>query len=129
MITVKYHETYNKEQLDSAFFVDGLGAVVASVSDGNRSLDVRCVGEMRVLYPERSVVLRYASDLIEVGIDTDKKLQEFTDYWQERGIEVWANNSWFELFDFDEPEAYDIAHSLDEAVDACIRILTTEEKE
>lgn len=130
MIDVTYHNAYNQEQLDSAFYVDGYGGVLASVSDGKRRLGVHCVGEMRVLHPERSVVLRYASDLIDAGIDTDKKLEEFTDYWLERGIEVWVNNSWFELFDFDgDDEFYDIAHSLDEAVDDCIRILTEGEEQ
>ena len=128
------------EQLDSAFYVDGFG-VLASVSNGERRLGVFCVGEMRILFPEGGVenptpdyqTLRCTADLLDVGIDTDSKLSDFTDYWRERDFDVWVNNSWFELFDLDaevsgEDIEGEVYHSIDEAVDACVQILNSPEE-
>jgi hypothetical protein len=41
-------------------------------------------------------IIRYAGDLIEVGIDTDKKLLEA----EERA--EWGNNAWFDLYAYGE---------------------------
>lgn len=138
MADITYYDVYNPEQLDSAFYVDGTSDVLASVSNGERRIGVCCVGEMRILFPEGGVenptadyrVLRYTSDLIEVGIDTDSKLSDFTDYWRERDFDVWVNNSWFELFDLDAEEYIDdtVCHSIEEAVDACVQILNSPEE-
>jgi hypothetical protein len=140
MADITYYDAYHPEQLDSAFYVEDSN-VLASVSDGERRIGVFCVGEMRILFPEGGVenptpdyrVLRYTSDLLEVGIDTDSKLSDFTDYWLERGFDVWVNNSWFELFDLDaevsgEDIEGEVYHSIDEAVDACVQILTSPEE-
>lgn len=140
MADITYYDAYHPEQLDSAFYVDGFG-VLASVSNGERRLGVFCVGEMRILFPEGGVenptpdyrTLRCTADLLEVGIDTDSKLSDFTDYWRERDFDVWVNNSWFELFDLDaevsgEDIEGEVYHSIDEAVDACVQILTSPEE-
>ena len=138
MADITYYDVYNPEQSDSALYVDGASNVLASVSNGERRLGVFCVGEMRILFPEGGVenptpdyrVLRYTSDLFEVGIDTDSKLSDFTDYWLERDFEVWVNNSWFELFDLDAEEYIEdtVYHSIEQAVDACVQILNTPEE-
>jgi hypothetical protein len=140
MADITYYDTYHPEQLDSAFYVEDSN-VLASVSDGERRIGVFCVGEMRILFPEGGVenptpdyrVLRYTSDLIEVGIDTDSKLSDFADYWLERGFDVWVNNSWFELRYLDavasgEDLEWEVYYSIDEAVDDALRILNTPEE-
>ena len=137
MADITYYDAPHPERLDSAFYMDGFG-VLASVSNGERRLGVFCVGEMRILFPEGGVenptpdyrTLHSTSDLLEVGIDTDSKLSDFTDYWLERGFDVWRNNSWFELFDLDaevsgEDLEWEVYYSIDEAVDDALRILTS----
>lgn len=138
MADVTYYGAYNQEQSDSAFYTHGYPETLASVSDGKRRLGVICVGEMRVLFPVGETenptkdykTLRYTSDLLDVGIDTDSKLSDFTDYWLERDFEVWVNNSWFELIDLDTEEYIEdtACHSIDEAVDACVQLLNTPEE-
>jgi hypothetical protein len=68
-------------------------------------------------------VLRYTSDLLSAGIDTDKKLSELDQ-------DVWVNNNWFEFY---EPKAddewWEVCETLEEAIEAVKQILTDNEVE
>jgi hypothetical protein len=68
-------------------------------------------------------VLRYTSDLLSAGIDTDKKLAELDQ-------DVWVNNNWFEFY---EPKAddewWEVCETLEEAIEAVKQILTDNEVE
>jgi CRP-like cAMP-binding protein len=102
---------------DSAFYVNGAGHEVAWESKDNRFYVVRN-GEMRIHAKEPSGdtnVIRYTDRLEEFGITTDEELAKWTD----KGDEFfhWANNSWFEVWDSNDPDYYsEPYHELKDAI-------------
>jgi hypothetical protein len=96
---------------DSSFYTNQEGAETVWNEAGKPFYVVRN-GEMRINYGDR--VLRYTSDLLEAGIDTDKKLAELS---ESEEIEF-INNSWFEVWNSKDTEYYsEVIDELSEAIE------------
>ncbi len=109
-------------QQDPAFHTHGYSTHVMTVNTGKFSTDIYCDGEMRIHVWDSAEALnngehhtsvwRYTSDLIEAGIDTDKKLADLFD----EGRIDWVHNSWFDLYDAKTGEHLDaVSHDLADA--------------
>jgi hypothetical protein len=101
---------------DSAFYVNSAGHEVVWQEEGNRFFVVRN-GEMRIHAKGNfdTTVIRYTDQLESFGIKTDEELAKWTD----KGDEFfhWANNSWFEVWDSNEPNYYsEPYHELKDAI-------------
>lgn len=126
--TVEYLVEPNPEQTESAFYCWTNGwEVLAVVKSGDREFHIGSNGEMRINLPNGDV-LRYTSDLISAGIDTDTKLAEFNTAHADQ--DVWVNNNWFEFY---EPKAddewWEVCETLEEAIEAVKQILIDNEVE
>jgi hypothetical protein len=111
----------NATRQDSAFHTNAPGSEV--VWDGNDRFYVYRVGEMRIHYTDSTGdtrILRYTSDLDELGVNTDSKLAEMSELGEENW--TWVHNSWFEIIDDQEPDYGEIYHGLDEAVERAIHL-------
>lgn len=110
-IEVRYEDekSYRDTHQDSAFYTLDAQAhqIVATVLCGTREVRVFCDGEMRIhLWESKEArdrgdhyeVIRYCDRLIEAGITNDKELAKA----QEEERLEWVNNSWFDLYAYDE---------------------------
>jgi hypothetical protein len=91
---------------DAAFYVNGAGHEVVWQKNGNRFFVVRN-GEMRIHYSpdsENQQVIRYTDQLEAIGVKNDADLEKFTALGDE--MFYWANNSWFEVWDSEDPDYY-----------------------
>jgi len=96
---------------DSSFYTNQEGAETVWQEEGNPFYVVRN-GEMRINYGDR--VLRYSSDLLEAGIDTDQKL---IDLHEAEAIDF-INNSWFEVWNSNDTEYFsEVIDELSEAIE------------
>lgn len=96
---------------DSSFYTNQEGAETIWQEEGNPFFVVRN-GEMRINYGDS--VLRYTSDLMEAGIDTDQKLIDLMD----SEVIEFINNSWFEVWNSNETEYYsEVIDELSEAIE------------
>jgi hypothetical protein len=99
------------EQQDAVWYHgDGyLGTASLTTEHGETySLEISCDGETRFNIPRLNEdgtfdryeyeTVRYHSDWYEQGIHTDREIQELSDLWLERGVEIHINNSWFDLY-------------------------------
>lgn len=117
MTTITYRYPPTENQNDPAFHTGSGHSWVASVSDGEKKIDIYCDGEMRIHdygtdNRAEFTRLRYADDLIEVGVKTDVEIFEAN----ESGRFDWINNSWFDLYD-ETGEWYDrVTHDLQDAI-------------
>jgi hypothetical protein len=106
---------------DSAFYTDGAGTqVVWDNKTGNGRFYVVRNGEMRIhartTLDEEPTVIRYTDQLEEFGVKTDADLQAWTDKGDE--YFTWVNNSWFEVWDAENPDYYsEVIHELDLAIE------------
>lgn len=118
-ITVEYQHTANPEQTDSAFHCwSGDWETLAIVTAGERKFVVGSNGEMRIHAPDNEV-WRYTDDLLSAGIDTDKKLSEFS----EANPDAWVNNNWFEFYEVDGEDSWEVHDTIEEAIEAVKEIL------
>jgi hypothetical protein len=77
---------------------------------------------MRIHYKDR--VIRYSSDLKEVGIENDTDLKKI----EAEGGE-WINNSWFEVEDYTTGEfTQEVYHEVKEAIETVANWITEEVK-
>lgn len=121
-ITVEYQYTANPEQTDSAFHCwSGDWETLAIVTAGERKFVVGSNGEMRIHAPDNEV-WRYTDDLLSAGIDTDKKLSEFS----EANPDAWVNNNWFEFYEVDGEDSWEVHDTVEEAIEAVKEILASE---
>ena len=96
---------------DSSFYTNQEGAETIWQEEGNPFFVVRN-GEMRINYEDR--VLRYTSDLMEAGIDTDQKLIDLMD----SEVIEFINNSWFEVWNSNDTGYYsEVIDELSEAIE------------
>jgi hypothetical protein len=106
---------------DSAFYTDGAGTqVVWDNKTGNGRFYVVRNGEMRIhartTLDEEPTVIRYSDQLERFGVKTDADLQAWTDKGDE--YFTWVNNSWFEVWDAENPDYYsEVIHELDLAIE------------
>lgn len=120
-ITIEYHYTANPEQTDSAFYCwDSDWTTLATVTAGERKFIVGSNGEMRIYAPNNEV-WRYTDDLISAGIDTDEKLAEFSS--NPENANAWANNNWFEFYEVDGEDSWEVHDTVEEAIEAIKEIL------
>jgi hypothetical protein len=122
--TVEYLVEQDPQQTDSAFYCWTHGwEVLAVVKLGDREFHIGSNGEMRINLPNGDV-LRYTSDLLSAGIDTDIKLSEFMEKHD------WIHNNWFEIYEKDSVgEWWEVHETLEEAIEAVKEILTDNEVE
>ena len=93
---------------DSSFYTNQEAPETVWQEQGNPYFVVRN-GEMRINYGED--ILRYTSDLIEAGIDTDQKVYELMDSGS------FVNNSWYEVWSSEDSDYYsEPLHDLDTAI-------------
>lgn len=120
-VKITYLTELNPEQTDSAFYCWGAGfESLAKVQKGDRTFYVGSNGEMRIDLPNEGVV-RYTSDLLEAGIDTDKKLAELLEK------NDWINNNWFEIYEEGaDGEWWEVCDTLEEGIEAARHALDTE---
>ena len=112
-VKVTYLTELNPEQTDSAFYCWGSGfEPLAEVKKGDRTFYVGSSGEMRINLPSGDIV-RYTSDLLEKGIDTDAKLSELLESHD------WINNNWFEIYEEGaDGEWWEVCDTLEEGIEA-----------
>jgi hypothetical protein len=132
------------KQQDSAFYTMGDTTNIAVVKHKGRKLFIDCLGEMYLTIPDvpehldmgdpevyrqdwEERIVRYTSDLFELGIDTDEKLNKLNERFTAKGYEIWHNNSWFEVYSDEDDFGYDVFHELKEAVDFAIRTIKDDE--
>jgi hypothetical protein len=126
---VRYCNYYDPSRNDPAFYTWDSPEWVASVEVDGRALEAWVVGEMRVHLPNEDIV-RYTDDLISADIDTDEKLLKLTEDYPT--IDMWQNNSWIELRDYEGQWIGDvfsghIYHDVTEAVEAMKELLQNPE--
>ena len=124
---VRYCSYYDESRNDPAFYTWDSPEWVASVEVDGRALEAWVVGEMRIDLPNEDIV-RYADDLISADIDTDEKLHAIDD----GSYDIWINNSWIELRDYEGQWIGDvfsghIYHDVTEAVEAMKELLQNPE--
>jgi hypothetical protein len=107
---------------DPSFYTNdaGLELVWADFTTGEEPrFRVYRNGEMRI-HARHSLdaeyqVIRYTDQLESFGIKTDEELAKWTDKGDE--FFYWANNSWFEVWDSNEPDYYsEPYHELKDAI-------------
>jgi hypothetical protein len=120
-VKITYLTELNPEQTDSAFYCWGTGfEALAKVQKGDRTFYVGSNGEMRIDLPNEGIV-RYTSDLLEAGIDTDAKLSELLESHD------WINNNWFEIYEEGaDGEWWEVSDTLEEGIEAARHALDTE---
>lgn len=92
---------------------------LAEVKKGDRTFYVGSNGEMRINLSTGNVI-RYTSDLLEAGIDTDEKLSEL-----EKRLE-WVNNNWFEIYEEGaDGDWWEVHETLEEGIEAARYALDT----
>lgn len=92
---------------DSSFYTNQDAPETVWQVEGNPFFVVRN-GEMRINYGED--ILRYTSDLLEAGIDSDEKLYKLMDSGS------FVNNSWYEVWSTEDTDYYsEPLHDIDEA--------------
>ena len=105
---------YRKDRQDSAFYTYGDSSTVAIITYGDRELRVLCLGEMRLIYGDRTIY--DVEDLISAGITNDKKLGKVS---EEEG--EWVNNSWFEIYDVDLGDTdFNVYHEARDAINTAL---------
>jgi hypothetical protein len=120
-VKITYLTEVNPDQTDSAFYCWGSGfEPLAEVKKGDRTFYVGSNGEMRINLSTGNVI-RYTSDLLEAGIDTDEKLSEL-----EKRLE-WVNNNWFEIYEEGaDGDWWEVCDTLEEGIEAARHALDTE---
>lgn len=124
---VRYCNYYDTTRDDPAFYTWDTPEWVASVEIDGRQLEAWVVGEMRIIMHDDGIV-RYTDDLMHYEIDSDEKLEKLSD----DGDDVWHNNSWIELRDYEGQWIGDIFsghvyHSVSESVEAMKELLKDSE--
>jgi hypothetical protein len=129
-ITVEYLITPEPNQTDSAFYCWQHGwETLVTVTAGEREFAIGVNGEMRIEAPQfdengewsHSDTWRYSDDLTSNGIDTDEKLYEFSNKYSE--YDIWQNNNWFEFYEVDGEDSWEVCDTLEEAIEAVKAIL------
>ena len=111
-------DIFHPARQDSAWYKNGDGDLVVTVSFGERHLDILCVGDMKIAY--KDTYLRYLQDLLEYGITDDNDLYNL-------GDDCWVNNSWFEIYDNGTEEYYEEPiHTVREAISYAITCIQEE---
>ena len=127
MYIVRYCDYYDESRNDPSFYTWDSPEWVATVETDGRALEAWVVGEMRINLPNEDMI-RDRNDLTTAGILTDEQLYALDDgSW-----DIWVNNSWIELRDYEGEWIGDIwsghvYHSVNEAVEAMKALLINEE--
>ena len=132
-VTIEYAYVCPENQQDSAFHTmsadfEGL----ATLTYRTRVVYVCRAGEMRIEVPQfdadgewsHSDTIRYTDDLESIGIDTDEKLAELSEKYQD--YDIWQNNSWFEVYSDDYPDG-EIYHEFNEAIKGALEFIKDDE--
>jgi len=121
-VKITYLVPQEENQTDSAFYCWSEGwETLATVECGDRKFAIGSNGEMRFNLPNGDV-FRYTEDLINFGIDTDEKLRNFGHAYPEAQV----NNNWFEFYEVDGEDSWEVHETLEEAIDAVKEILSTD---
>lgn len=113
------------DQNDAAFYCDGDGsALISVVTLGDRFVEIRCDGQMRVDDVIDECVYRNASALVEAGYRTDEGLEDA----ESIGAIYFENNPWFDIYGEDGECLSLITHTYTDALEAAFGALldTTE---
>jgi hypothetical protein len=116
---------------DSAWYTyQSAHDIVATVSNGDREIDIFADGEMRIHIEQDGdiVVVRYCDRLPENGINNDDELNVAV----ESGEAEFINNSWFDLYASDRNVGDQgwldcVHHSLSEAIEQATALLSHDE--
>lgn len=109
--------------------------VYATVSKGDREINVACNGEMYLTVPniysdgllvDTDNIIRYPSDLHEYGIDDDIRLNQFIKTVSNAGFQVCHENPWWEIFSDNDPDGI-ICETFYGAIDQATELLFDEE--
>jgi hypothetical protein len=101
--------------------------IVASVSNGERTVHIYADGEQRVHlaynprdWSEGHEVIRYCDQWAQYDLKSDYEIFEAT----ESGRLDWINNSWFDLYADDQGWADSVQHTLSDAIESAVELLT-----
>jgi len=102
--------------------------IVASVSNGERTVHIYADGEQRVHlaynprdWSEGHEVIRYCDQWAQYDLKSDYEIFEAT----ESGRIDWINNSWFDLYNDDHLDC--VQHTLTEAIASAHELLANDE--
>ena len=139
-VEIEYHEYVPPQRTAPEFYVEGHGFnTLATIKRGNREIHVAANGEMHLTIPmidsftneptdEGATVVRYASDLKEVGINDDIQLWQFVKTISNAGYEVYRMNPWWEIYaDHDPDGIVSDSDNFYEAVDIATALLFDDE--
>ena len=120
---------------DSAWYTyQSAHDLVATVSNGDREIDIFADGEMRVIVygrdhdPANPDTIRYCDRWEVYGITTDADISNAYD----EGLIEWVNNSWFDLYATDQNVGDAgwldcVQHSLTDAIEQAIALLSEDD--
>lgn len=117
---------------DPAFYTNDNSPQVVWDKDPNKRFYVVRNGEMRI-HAKKSAkethtdIIRYTEQLESFGIKDDQTLAEWTDKGDD--VFAWINNSWFEVYDSNDPEFFsEPYHSLKEAIEYAEKLANEQEE-
>lgn len=104
--------------------------IVASVSNGERTIAIYADGEVRVHlaydptdWEKGHDVIRYCDQWKQYGIINDFDIYKMS----EEGSIDWVNNSWFDLYAEGEHWEGIVQHTLSDAIESAIELLSNSE--
>lgn len=115
-VTIDYSEVVPTSRQMPEFYVEGHGFnQIATLTRGDRQIHVAANGEMHLTIPEVSgftgeltdeyaTIVRYASDLHEVGINDDIQLNQFIKTISNTGFQIYRMNPWWEIYSDNDPD-------------------------
>jgi hypothetical protein len=109
---------------DAVFYGDGYGGsqVIATVTKGERSIEIRCDGEIRYNHPEGWTV-RNCDEWEDHEIFSDDDLSALPNEANE-----WVNNSWFDCYNAKTGEHLDaVQHLIYDALGQAKALLDSDE--
>jgi hypothetical protein len=127
-ITITWHQPDERSEgrEDSAWYTHSADQhdLVASVSNGERTVYIYADGEMRAHLPydptdwkQGHEVIRYCDQWGQHDIKNDKDIFEMS----EEGLIEWVNNSWFDLYNDDHLDS--VQHTLSDAIESAHKLL------
>lgn len=103
--------------------------IVASVSNGERTIHIYADGEVRVHlaynpadWSQGHDVIRYCDQWKQYGIKNDNDIFEMA----EEGLIEWVNNSWFDLYAEGQGWSDCVQHTLSDAIESAVALLSDE---
>ena len=136
-VTIDYAEVVPEHIQSPEFYVEGHGYnTLATLTRGDREIYLCANGEMSLTIPnivngelsdEGATIVRYSSDLHDVGIKDDIQLSQFLKTVSNAGWEVYRMNPWWELYAEHDHDGIVVDGNFYEGIDIGIGLLFDDE--